>query len=311
MTERSRGSWTRIRYGVYMPREVWQATQKLDRQRLLDRAASLVCLGDAVLSHSSAGRLLGLPVHDAEDGLSHVTRNGASHTARIEAGIKHHRARLTVDEIMTVDGMKCTTPLRTAIDISREFGFRSGLVAADAALNGGVTKKQLLERVSMLCNEPRSPVVKAVADLAAAGAQTPIESLGRVVLANMGITEVLLQFRIDLPHGRFALVDIYSPALRHIFECDGRLKYTDQYDDHGGLLTASEIAWREKRREDQIRGLGFGVSRLVWSDVVESNFARVANRLWHEIEQQGAAGTTRGTSAVGSLQPLRPTSAAS
>lgn len=291
LTKRNGGPWKRVRYGVYILREEWVATPPSDRARLLDRAAALVCNHDAVLSHSSAARMLDIPVVETDDQLSHVTRIGNSRTAKVEAGIKHHRARLPSGDITRVDGLACTTALRTVVDMTREFGFRTGLVAADAALRAGACREALLERASAMTHEPGGPAVKAMVTMADPGAQTPIETLGRIVLTDMGIADLRLQYRIDLPLGGFAEVDLYSPSLHHIFECDGRLKYVDQYDDRGRPRSADDVLWLEKRREDQLRGMGYGVSRMVWSDVLERNFGRVSARLRQEIKQQGAART--------------------
>ena len=47
----------------------------------------------------------------------------------------------------------------------------------------------------------------------------------------------------------------------HIFEFDGKVKYM------GGFGEGSEVLWQEKQREDWLRALGFGISRIVWSDL--------------------------------------------
>lgn len=51
----------------------------------------------------------------------------------------------------------------------------------------------------------------------------------------------------------------------HIFEVDGRLKYLGP--EHGGVARDPvEALWQEKQREDWLRSLGFGISRIIWAD---------------------------------------------
>ena len=110
-----------------------------------------------------------------------------------------------------------------------------------------------------------------------------------MILLNMGIDDVELQYVIRFSEGGHAECDLYSPSLRHVFECDGRLKYRDQLDPQGRTITGDDVVWLEKRREDKIRGESVGFSRLTWPDVQPDNYERTSKRLWREIMQQGAA----------------------
>ncbi|MEP6667436.1 MAG: hypothetical protein ABJA81_13390 [Nocardioidaceae bacterium] len=282
------GQWVKVRYGVYAEREFWQSLDDHQRLLLKDRAAALVCAPDAVLTHSSAARLLGLPLHDVVDGLSHVTRPLPCQSGRVQAQVKHHRATLDPAQVIVVSELKTTVAERTVLDLSREYGYRTGLVAADAALHGGASSETLAALASALTTEPRAPVMTAVVAEADGRAQTPIETLSRVLLTDMGIDDLELQHVIHFPGGGHAEGDLYSPSLNHLFECDGRVKYQDQYDARGRLVTADEVVWLEKKREDKIRGLGIGVSRILWSDTSPANFERTCQRLWREIEQQSS-----------------------
>ena len=120
-------------------------------------------------------------------------------------------------------------------------------------------------------------------------AETPIETLARIMLVKMGITDLVPQFTIHLRQGRRAEVDLYSPELRHAFETDGRLKYVNQVDRFGRELTADDVVWMEKRREDEVRSQNVGVSRLYWWHVQRDAFPRTSARLWQEIRDQAAA----------------------
>ncbi|MDQ3095333.1 MAG: hypothetical protein M3Q82_05160 [Actinomycetota bacterium] len=284
------GSWVRVRYGVYFENDLWRQLTPAQQLILRDHAALLVCAEDAVLSHTSSARVQGLSVYDVDDGLSHLTRDRQGRSSRVQAQVKHHLAELDPCHIVEVDGARVTDPLRTAMDMSREYGYRSGLVTADSALAAGADPQELILRAQALGSEPRAPTIRAVARFADGRAQTPIETLGRILLHDMGITDLEPQYVIRFPNGRHADGDLYSPSLNHLFECDGKLKYQDQLNDRGELVTAQKVIWLEKVREDYVRGLGIGVSRIYWSDTLPQNFARASARLWREVKLQSGRG---------------------
>lgn len=145
MTRGPGSPWVRVRYGIYTDRASWVQLDNSTQARLLDRAALLVCDSGTVLSHSSAARALHLPLYDVDDGLTHVTRLrlGGRMLTGIEAGIKHHGGELDDDEIEVIEGVSITNAVRTALDVASEFGYRAGLVVADAVLHRGVARIDL------------------------------------------------------------------------------------------------------------------------------------------------------------------------
>ncbi len=284
---RKGGPWIKVRYGVYTSREIWNSSDSTARLVLRDRAAVLVCGPDVVLSHTSAARLLGLPLYAVKDELSHVTRRSGSQTGRTQAQLKHHLGLLDQADIVEVAGVRVTSPERTVVDLARDMGFLTGLVSADAALRLGAKQEALEALGAKLTTAPGTPAAIAAIGLADGRAQTPIETLGRLTLINMGITDLELQYVIRFAGGGHAECDIYSRELHHVFECDGRVKYKEQRDDFGNLISPEDVVWLEKGREDKIRGEGVGMSRLTWPDVQPDRFSRTSARLWREIEQQG------------------------
>jgi hypothetical protein len=301
MTRRRGGPWLRVRYGIYTERESWERLDESAQARLLDRAALISCDEGTVLSHSSAARALCLPLYDADDGEVHLTRLRIHDRilTGVEAGIKHHGGLLTDEEIQLVDGVPVTNAVRTTLDITSEFGYRAGLVTADAVLRSGVPKSELQAAVDRQPTHPHHAARQAVVADADGRAQTPIETLGRIIVKQMGITDVVPQQRFEFLDDADAFVDLYSPQLRHVFECDGKLKYRPQTNWRGEYLTAEEVVWLEKQREDLLRGRGLGVSRLIWADTWPQAFSRVSARLWREIKRQDAGGlfSTEGASA--------------
>lgn len=285
---RKGGALIKVRYGVYTSRDLWNTLDRRQRLVLRDRAAVLVCDDDAVLSHTSAARLLGLPVYGIEDELSHVTRRSEHQAGRVQAEVQHHVGLLGPDDNIDLDGVQVTSPERTVLDLARDFGYLTGLVAADAALRAGASRDSLAALGARLTTEPGGPTALAVIEAADGLAETPIETLGRVTLLKMGLEDLELQYVVRFAEGGHAECDIYSTELHHVFECDGRLKYKEQFDRYGNLITPDHVVWLEKGREDRVRAEGLGFSRLTWPDVQPDSFGRTAARLWREIAQQSA-----------------------
>jgi hypothetical protein len=290
LTRSKSGPWVKVRYGIYTPRDSWDGLSPDARQLRLDRAALLVCDEGTVLSHSSAARLLGLPLYDAEDGLTHVTRLrlGGRQLSRTQAGICHHSGRLYDDEIVLHQGIAVTSAARTTLDVTSRFGFRAGLVVADAVLRSGVPRANLEAGLLRYPNDQHAAVRRSVVAAADGRAESPLETLGRILLVSMGIADVEPQYEVEFPEGGVAFVDMFSPSLRHVFECDGKLKYRRQVNWKGEEVDAAQVVWDEKQREDKLRGCGYGVSRISWKDTMVERFGVANSRLWREIRLQHA-----------------------
>lgn len=291
LTRGAQSPWVRIRYGVYIRRDQWSSLDETRQWLLRDRSALLVCDRGTILSHSSAARLSGLPLYGVDDNLTHVTRlrTHARRVNRVEAEIKHHCARIAASDVIVIDGLQLTGPERTVMDLTTEFGYETGLVAADAALHAGASRAELHRIAELTPNNAGTPRRRAVAADADPKAESPLETLARVLLRKIGIDDVQTQFEISVD-GKAIRTDLYSSALHHVFECDGKVKYREGQMTNGRKLTPWEVVWREKSREDDIRRLGFGVSRVTWPDAVTTDIERVGQRIRREVTSQNAAG---------------------
>jgi very-short-patch-repair endonuclease len=76
-------------------------------------AAVLACGTDAALSHTSAAALWGV---GAEQGAVHVTVSRGQRRPR--PGLVVHRAKLTPEDVTTLEGIPCTTLPRTLVDLA-------------------------------------------------------------------------------------------------------------------------------------------------------------------------------------------------
>ena len=95
-----------------------------------------------------------------------------------------------------------------------------------------------------------------------------------------------LQF--DVWRGDGSLIgtsDFYWEEHRLVGEFDGRAKY-------GRLLRPGdepgEVVFREKRREDEMRGESYGMSRWIWADLMLPGRRAFVQRLRSDLDRSAA-----------------------
>lgn len=299
------GTWVALRRGVYMESGAWAALERWREQPLQQaRAASLNMCTPHVLSHDSAAYALGLPILQATPLLTHITRPGVL-GSRNRHGVKHHKAPYDADSVVTADGLPALPLARTALDIAREHGFASGLVAVDGARRLGVTLEQLRHELHRMRSWAGVTQVRRAVELSDPGAANPFESLLRALLIELHLGPVETQFGLHRD-GRTVWCD--ARIGRQIVEGDGRLKYLTP--EQGGIARdPRQAVWEEKRRQDFISSFRLGVSRVVWADLQPDTWEATKQRLRSDIL---ATAATYGTD-VEDLAPFivrRPPTAA-
>ena len=272
------GRWVAVRRAVYAERELWAQLPEADRWRLRDRAASMSMRRGHVLSHDSAARLHGLPMLNARHDLVHITRPGVG-GSRTENGVRHHLGREQPPHNLDVDGLRTTALARTALDLGREHGFRAGVVACDAAMRRGVTHAEFEEHLRLMRRWPHVRRSREAAAYADPRAESILESLGRLLVEDLGFGKPWPQFPIRIGDD-VIWVDLVLGC--HAFEMDGRVKYVAP--ERGGVAAegAEAAIWEEKKRERLLRGEGLGLSRVLWEDVWGSGRQRAHRRLGEE-----------------------------
>lgn len=276
------GRWIVVRRGAYVERTTWNALDPFEgRARMRDVAAHLTMTTPHLMSHDSAARALGLPLLRVEQDLVHITRYGVGGT-RTEHGVKHHMTQLGLLNTREVAGMSVTGPARTALDLAREHGSATGTVACDAVLELGLDIADLeAELVPMWC-WPGVTQARAAVAMARPGAETPGETLTRLLLVELDIGEPETQFPVRVGEG-VAWTDLRVGC--HVFEFDGRVKY--RRPEVGGVATkpVEEVVWDERARERLVCAEGLGMSRVVWDDLFGAQRDRTKARLMAEYRQ--------------------------
>lgn len=153
-----------------------------------------------------------------------------------------------------------TVPLPVALlQHCVDFGVAQGLVSTDDALHRRlVTRDELETAAADMSRWPKSSRIAAMLSFADEEHESPGESLTYLFSSAQGI-ELVPQVTITDDGGSFvARVDFVVKGTKVIVEFDGRVKYSD-----------AEALWREKRREDRLRSLGYVVVRIVWEDLMK------------------------------------------
>jgi predicted transcriptional regulator of viral defense system len=221
----------------------------------LVRAAQLRMRGIAAASHGSAATLHGLARLGRPAATVRLTCDrGRARYRQLDMGAKLHVAGLPLEHLTTVHGVIVTTVARTVADLSRTISFRGGVVLADSALRAGMSEQDLQAVLDYCCRWPGRRRALAVARFSSGLAESPLESVSRVLFAEAGLPRPELQVPIFDGATFIARVDFRWG--RVIGEADGMLKY----DEPLALR-------REKVRQMALEDLGYEVVRWTWDEV--------------------------------------------
>ncbi len=194
------GEWFRLRRGAYL--EGPQPTSAPERHRLLVHATMAGLRRPAVVSHQSAAVLHGLALWSVRLDRVHVTRRppAVQDTGRV---LRCHVARLRADEVVEVDGMPVTSPVRTVLDLARSVPLEPAVVALDGALHGGAVEHgQLRIGLGALFGTPGSRRAARAVELADGRSESVGESRSRVVLHRHGVPPSGSQFEVRVQRSR-------------------------------------------------------------------------------------------------------------
>lgn len=218
-------------------------------------AAARACTG-SVVSHRSAALLHGLPLLEPPP-VPDLTV-APSGTGDV-SGARLHRAGLRPGDVTTVDGVAVTSLPRTLVDLGRSLPIAGAVTAIDAALHNAGVAVDDLDDVLLACwNWPRIRRAGRALRFADARAESPLESVSRLVLGWLKLPAADLQVSLVDDFGQFlGRADFYWDEYGVVGEADGAVKYDSR-----------EVLLQEKRRQEAFEGTGLIVVRWDWSDVV-------------------------------------------
>jgi hypothetical protein len=214
----------------------------------------------AVASHGSAVVLLGLPTEAVDFGVAHLMWRGEMSPFRSFSRVRMHE-RVATEELPLQ--FETVHPAIACIQVGLADP-RALMVAADAALRGGLaTPGELRLACDALRGQRGLTRARATVPWCDARHESPGESITAWLLRTLGY-EIEPQFEPGLlgPGGGLLSSDFRILGTNVLVEFDGLVKYAARDEEE-----AQTLLFAEKQREDAIRGAGYEVVRLTWSDL--------------------------------------------
>lgn len=260
----------RLRVGAYAATDLEQVSPGLSpfeqaRWRHAAPGIAAALTSRAFASHSTAAVLEGVPLLFLPERACVCV--APTWTGRIDR-VHLHRCPLPP---RAGEAVARTSVERTVIDLAREHGMLSGLVAADFALHTRLTT--LARLLAELDRCERWPGVRAAREAIAFAdgrSESVLETRSRLLLQQWGLPAPVPQVRIGNEWGGLvARVDFYWDEFGVVGEVDGAMKYDG---------TDARPLHEEKKRQEKLeQELELPVVR--WGNADLHNFGAIATRL--------------------------------
>jgi hypothetical protein len=223
-----------------------------------------------VVSHASAAACWGVPSLAPWPTRVHVVDPDRT-TTQTTANVVRHPGPLRVEEAHSLPPFTVTSPARTAADLALTSPFREAVVALDALMRRRLTSGEGIGRALDARGSARGmPSARRALAFASPEAESPGESLTRVVLHELGAPPPVLQKRFAWGDGDLFtdVVDFWWPRFGIVLEYDGRVKYAQARWLQG--RTPQQVIIDEKIREDRIRNRPEvrGFARTIWDELL-------------------------------------------
>ncbi|HEX5983470.1 MAG TPA: type IV toxin-antitoxin system AbiEi family antitoxin domain-containing protein [Solirubrobacterales bacterium] len=220
------------------------------------RAATLACGHGAVVSHRSAAALLGL----VDEGPVVIDVIAPDARGRGIDGIRFHRVRPPRwEEVGTIDGIPCTSPARTLVDLAGTVGDRTLRSCFERA-----AQRRLLDIPAIETSiDPRRRGMKSLlalvdqwrsaAPVAKKGRlKSPLEAKVLPLLLRRDLPAPLLNAPVKIANGRIE-VDFLWPTHRFVVEADSR-----------GFHATPAAFERDRWRDRELMHAGYSTLRVTY-----------------------------------------------
>lgn len=280
------GEWVRVRRGAFTFGDLWALADGRTRHGLQARAVLRSAKSPAALSHTSAVLEHTDSFWDLDLDEVHVTRTDLK-AGRREAGVVQHRGKVEKGDIVDVNGVRATSPVRSALELTTVAGVEKSLVVVNDLLHRKVcTLHDMKTRYASMQHWPNTLHTDLVLRLADARMESVGETRTAHLMWRFGVPYPVPQFKIVDGQGQVVgFVDFAWPELGVFLEFDGKQKYTKflrEGEDPG------DAVFREKKREDLIRRItGWRCIRITWADL--ENPEATAIRIMRELAFQKSA----------------------
>ncbi|CAN7501514.1 hypothetical protein [Knoellia sp. LjRoot47] len=256
------GSLERVRPGCFVLTEALSGVSASEAYRLrvaavlLGRAApGREPRGPARASHHAGLAVHGLPLFGCDLGVIDLACD-VVHGSR--QGLVRVHPTPEGDVLARVRGVLTSSVASCVVQTAAASGVTAGVVALDAALHERlVTLDAMRRRFDAMRPRYGARAVARTIELADPLCESPGETRTRLILRSLGMVYVA---QAEIRAGGFlARVDFLVG--RVVVEFDGAMKYAG--------AQGRDALVREKRREDELRRLGYEIVRLTWADLAD------------------------------------------
>ncbi len=213
--------WSRIKPGLYLVSGYSASTRGL-------LVAATATLG-AVVSHESAAEIHGFP--GTKRGIAVVTVR-VRKTYRFPDVVVHQLTDLTDDQIVEVEALPVTSPIRTGVDLAARMGPHSiGRIIDHIVLQGQGTLDEVCDLVLKLARhgKPGMKCMHKVLEARAGGSflgESQLEAMALRLFREWDLPEPVPQLALPWRSSVNGRVDFAYPEVRLIIELDGRAWHT-------------------------------------------------------------------------------------
>ena len=262
------GRLIRLRRGAFVEADVWNAAPPRQKHILRIRAVVEMARNPVIVCGVSAAAVHGMPIMgEWLDEVSVLDRWKGG--GRSEAGVRRWSAGFMTARIVTVDGLHVTDVARTALDIARRTSFEAAIGTLDWAIwrknPGRITKLDLASELRLMNPRVGLRHLARLVEFSTSLSDSFGESYFRALFFLLGFEVPELQFEMRDHQGKMSS-DYGWRLVRQVGEFDGKVKYSRNEYSQGDQ---ADVLWREKKREDRIRALQFGVVRFIWNEIYD------------------------------------------
>lgn len=208
------------------------------------KAAWLWSKRRGIVAGTSAAAVLGAKWIDASEPAELIHDN-----RKPPPGLVVRTERVLAQEILELDGMRVTSPARTAFDLGRHIVKRDAAVQRlDALANATDVKRAEIDAV--IADHPAArgtPRLRRILPLMDGGAESPQETIARLVLIDAGLPAPRTQVRVFDEHGQFvARIDMAYDEVLVGIEYDGPQHWNDpavRQRDIDKQYALTELGW--------------------------------------------------------------------
>ncbi|GAA3686280.1 DUF559 domain-containing protein [Nocardioides ginsengisoli] len=234
------GQVEQLLYGVYV------ATATPDSIGLRARAASLVLPEHAVVCDLSAAWLHGIDLldladHDAVPDLDSVSID--DHAGSRRKGIFGGKRSVLPDEVTYLEGVRVTTPIRTACDIARLHGRLRAIAALDAFRGRfGITEADLVAMLPRFARQRGVVQLRELVPLSTDLVDSQPESWIRLLIHDEGLPMPAAQVAVLVDEWGWVRMENAYEHLRIAVEYDGAQFHTAATDREHDRLRREALA---------------------------------------------------------------------